>query len=349
MRYRYPLRNLGQFLGRAMSRRLRFGHKPSSPSVQLIRFGQRRKRGFTLPEVIVTMIIASLIMALAFGAFFSISQMINRMELESERRVDLSRAFDFLTAEIRSAQRVNTSETGGTLSNIIASAGLSSLVGGTPVLYLEVPFSTPPTTSCPAEGLNYDRVVYDIRTNPNHWLGPRVISRYGRTPTPEGAIDPCDDPIPNDVLVDNMSDNPPNPLPACDPAKRTGAGGFYACVNDGLVTLALKSKVVDLKTQDIDSKALSRPGFYSLKPVLSGSPSSGQMTLNWTWASTTPGVSFKVYRQDGTDRRELPDSNSTDLQANDPSPKAGVQNCYTVVATLGAYSSEESNRVCHGF
>jgi prepilin-type N-terminal cleavage/methylation domain-containing protein len=349
MRYLHPLKKLANIFTRAMIKRFR--QKPARPSAPFMRAGRRGQRGFSLPEVIVTMIIASLIISLAFGAFFSISQMINRMEVESERRVDLSRAFDFLTAEIRSSQRVNATAAAATtpLASIITGVGLSGIVSGTPVLYLEVPFSSPPTTSCPAGGLSYDRVVYDIRPNPNHWLGPRVITRYGRVPTAEGRIDPCRDPIANDVLVDNMTDNNPSPLPPCPaPGVQTGSGGFYACVTNGLVRLSLQSKVVNLKTQDIDSNALSRPGLYALKPVLTGVSGSGQMSLSWTWPGTT-GVNFKVYRVDGSDRIELPDANLTDLAASDPSPRPGVQNCYTVVATSGGYNSEESNTVCANF
>jgi prepilin-type N-terminal cleavage/methylation domain-containing protein len=327
----------------------------------------RDKQGFTLAEVVVTMVIALLIMSLAFGAFFTISGMINRMEVESERRVDLSRAFDFLTAEIRSAQRVNSTASvsvaplssssssvggagtgaGASMASVLTSAGLNPAnFGSTPVLYLEVPFSTPPTSACPADGLTYDRVVYDIRPNPTHWLGPRVISRYGRVPTSEGAIDPCRSPVANDVLVDNITESNPSPLPTCTTGTQTGAGGFYACVNNGLVQLTLKSKVVDLKTQDIDSKALSRPGLYALKPTLTLVPSTGSAQLSWTWAGTS-GVGFKVYRVAGGDRIEISDSNNTDLSAVDSSPSPSVQNCYTVVATSNGYTSEESNSACY--
>jgi prepilin-type N-terminal cleavage/methylation domain-containing protein len=328
----------------------RFWHK-----AQQIRLFQQSQRGVTLPEVLVAMVISALVISLAFGAFFTLSNMINRVKLESERRIEFTRAFDFMTQEIRAASRVNQTAAGAVntangLTEVLANAGLDLSThlqipaGGTPVLYLEVPFATPPTTACPE---TFDRVVYDIRPNPTQWLGPRVITRYGRIPDSEGKTDPCSPPRPSDILVDSVSETVDTP--SCS-GQLTGSGGFFACVQNGLVQLLLESKVVDAKTIDIDSNALTRPNLSSnLAPVLSGGSTAGGMQLTWTWAgSSPPGLEFRVYRTVANNRAEIVDATPTDLEARDAAPVTG-NNCYNVVAISGGYTSAESNTICVNF
>lgn len=322
---------------------------------QQIRLFQHADKGLTLPEVLVAIVIATLVIALAFSAFITLSNMINRTKLESERRIEFTRAFDFMTQEIRSANRVNQTANlavGGsnTLTNLLTTVGLNPLVtgipaNGEPVLYLEVPFSTPPTAACPAA---FDQVVYDIRPNPIQWLGPRVITRYGRIPDQDGKTSPCSPALASDIMVDSVSEQAD--APACG-GQLTGTGGFFACVENGLVKLQLESKVVDAQTIDIDSSALTRPATnQGLAPTLSGTPILGRMDLTWTWSGSTPtDLEFRVYRTANGVRTEMSDAPATDLTASDPAPVVGHENCYSVTATSGGYTSSESNQVCATF
>jgi Tfp pilus assembly protein PilE len=327
----------------------------------------KQAQGFTLVELLVALLISMIVIAVAAWSFTTITNMIKVSEIEIERRADLSRAFDFITYEIRAAKRVNHTATtiansSITVADVAASSGLSlASLGtyGTLVLYLEIPILDPPPAVCPAGGPNaglpppapadYDQVVYDIRTNLTHWLGPRVITRYGRVPQLDGSINPCSSPVGSDILVDAITDVNPTPTPTCNPPSvLSGSGGFYACVYGGLVNLYLQSQVINLKTQDVDSNALSRPGNNTLAaPVLSKTGTSANpISLNWTWTGSS-GVEFKLYRSLAGGNPNLVYS-GPNLNANNVPliGNPGDQNCFTVIATAGAYTSDESISVC---
>jgi prepilin-type N-terminal cleavage/methylation domain-containing protein len=338
------------------------------PSSRFKSYKVRKKaQGFTLVELLVAMLISVIVIAVAAWSFTTITNMIKVSEIESERRTELSRAFDFMTYEIRAAKRVNHTATtiangsSVTVADVVASSGLNlTNLGsyGTLVLYLEIPTLDRPPAICPAGGPNagspppaptdYDQVVYDIRANLTHWLGPRVITRYGRVPQLDGSINPCSRPVGSDILVDAITDVAPTPTPTCSaPFALSGSGGFYACVYGGLVNLYLRSQVVNLQTQAVDSNALSRPGNNTLAaPGLTGTRQPGdQVRLNWTWTGSI-GIDFRLYRSvAGGDPSQVysgPDLTATVPLAGSP----GDQNCYTVIAIAGAYTSDQSNSVC---
>jgi prepilin-type N-terminal cleavage/methylation domain-containing protein len=327
-----------------------------------------RTQGFTLPELLAAVLISLIVVAIATWGLTTVTTMIKRSEIEIERRIDISRAFDFMSYEIRAAKRVNHTATtiadGSTVSiaDVVTNSGLSlSNLGsyGTLVLYLEVPISESTPAVCPAGGpnaglappspANFDQVIYDIRPNLGHWLGPRVINRYGRVPQLDGTINPCSSPIGSDTLVDAISGDDPAPLPTCNPpATLFGSGGFYACVNGALVNLHLRSKVINLETQDVDSSALSRPGSGNTlaTPELTGTRQPGDlMNLSWTWTGSS-GITFKLYQAIATgypiEVYSGPNLNATINLGG----STGDRNCYTVVATLGTYTSDQSNQIC---
>jgi hypothetical protein len=323
--------------------------------------------GVTLPELLIALAMGFIIIMVLFSSISAVNGMIKRSETETERRIELSRAFDFMTNEIRSAKRVNHTATsavdGGTttLINIVSSSGINlANLGsyGTLVLYLEVPFSSPPPTICPAgtpragsppPASDVDQVVYDIRPNPTTWLGPRVISRYGRIPKTDGTIDPCTNPVGSDILVDSISDLAPSPTPVCSaPASLSGSAGFMACVKGGLVDLYLKSQVINLQTQDVTSKAFSASssGGTLVAPVLSGAAIAGnQMNFSWTWGGSS-SPTYKLYQSvNGGTRSEIYSGAGLTLTSS-LLGTPGSLNCYTVVATVGTYTSAESNTIC---
>jgi hypothetical protein len=322
--------------------------------------------GLTLVELIVAILISSILLIVAGSALINILMVNDKASAKIERRIDLSRAFDFISYEIRTSKRVNSSETkivnGSSISvqDVVASTGLNlASLGsyGTMVLYLEIPTIDNPPAICPVgtdragspppAPTNYDRVIYDIRANPSNWLSPRIISRYGRIPSSDGTIDPCQDPVSSDVLVDSISDQNITPSPNCaSPAVLSGSGGFYACVNGGLVDLYMQSKLGDLKTHNLASKAFSRLSSSNTlaAPVLSGTRNSTNIDLSWTWTGSSD-VTFKVYRVLRGVTTEVysgPNTSLTHLLAGN----SGDANCYTVTASVSSYTSDYSNQLC---
>ncbi|PSB02946.1 prepilin-type cleavage/methylation domain-containing protein [Merismopedia glauca CCAP 1448/3] len=324
--------------------------------------------GMTLVELMVAIIISAMVIIVASSALVNLLTVNQKAAAKIERRIDLSRAFDFMSYEIRTSRRINSSATAvadGTntlIENVVTSTGLNlSDLGsyGTMVLYLEIPIIDNPPTTCPVgsphAGLppptptDYDQVIYDIRPNPSSWLSPRIISRYGRIPRSDGTIDPCEDPVSSDVLVDSISDRDITPTPNCTtPGVLSGGGGFYACVNGGLVDLYMQSKLGDLKTHNLASKAFSRLSTNNTlaAPVLSGTRQTGTNNLNlsWTWTGSN-GVTFKLYRVVAGATTEV--YSGANLSLTDTlAGNSGDANCYSVIATVGSYTSDYSNQVC---
>lgn len=317
--------------------------------------------GLTLVELLVVILISAIVISVAGSSVVAILAANKKAEVRIERRIDLSRAFDFMTNEIRMARSIN--RTGNTVANgitgtvedVVTASGLNPTSFGTIVLYLEIPITSTIPVICPAGGpnaglapptpTNYDRVVYDIRSS-STWLGPRVIARHGRIPRSDGTINPCSNPVANDVLVDSISDTPdPNNGP---PSTCPGAGGFYACVSSSerQVDFYLNSEVAGaVEAHNLTSKAASRLRSPTTL-TLSGTRQSGTNTMNLSWTWTGSGsVTFKLYRRVGggtaTEVYSGPNLNAT----NTLTGNAGEANCYAVTATAGS-GTIASNGVC---
>lgn len=327
---------------------------------------QKPTAGFTLVELLVAALISIIVISMAGFGIVTILAINKKAEAMTERRIDLSRAFDFITNEIRMSRRINRTATtvaNGTTITVddVVTSGLSlSALGshGTIVLYLEIPITSAIPATCPAGGPNagsvpptpadYDRVVYDIRSNTTTWLGPRVINRYGRIPKSDGTIDPCSDPISSDILVDSISDTNISPTPTCNfPAVLSGTKGFYACVNGRQVDVYLQSRVTDTEAHNLTSRAVSRLRSSTTEPVpiLAGTRTSGTNTMNLSWTWTGGSVTFKLYQRAGGVTTEI--YSGSDLSASSTlTGMAGEPNCYTVTATVGSNTSPYSNQVC---
>lgn len=254
---------------------------------------RRASAGFTLIELLVAMSITTIVVTIAGSGLIAIMQNNNKAEAETLRRIELNRALDFIMDEIRTARRINTTTTTTTKAgNAVVASNTAILFSQTStastsfspalgidlnnssardkiVLYLEIPITgnIPPTcptgTDLPNPGKappspsTYDRVVYDIRSSTSTWLNPRTINRYGRIPRIDGTINPCSSPQASEALIDSISDTNINPT-CTSLAVRSGAEGFYACVNGRLVELYLRSKVTASENYDLKSKGFSR-------------------------------------------------------------------------------------------
>lgn len=326
---------------------------------------QWHELGVTLVELLAATIITGLVTSVIGFGVITASQANKKTESVAARRHDLSRAFDFISNEIRMANRINrtnnvVASNSSTLANVVTDAGLNLAdlgAYGTLVLYLEIPINSSIPEVCPADGpnagvappqpANYDRVVYDVRASGQDWLPPNSIFRYGRIPELDGSINPCSDPIASDTLVDAIAtandESPPCPAPGV----LVGSMGFQACVKGTQVDLLMRSNISDVEIHRLSSTATSRLGNTQTVPVLTGTrlPDTDTVDLSWTWSGQTALTTYAVQQVIVTNTSQVYSggnaSTSVALSGN-----SGEQHCYSVTATTGAVTSPESNTVC---
>ena len=320
--------------------------------------------GVTLVELLVATLLTSLVVSIAGFGVIVATQANKRTESIAARRYDLSRAFDFMSNEIRMANRINRTQTmaatdSASMSSMLVNAGLSTANwsnSGTPVLYLEIPITSNLPGVCPAGGPNagsapatYDQVVYDIRPSSQDWLGPNSIHRYGRIPQSDGSLDPCSDPVASDTFVDAIADQS-DETPNCpSPGIPMGQTGFQVCVNGTQVDLFIRSKISDVEIHRLSSTATSRTGSSQQIPVLSGTrqPGTNTVDLTWQWRGAMTGVEFEVSAKKNAAAVKTQIYRGTDLSySTELSGSIGDQHCYTIAAQIGQTTSPESNEIC---
>ncbi|MGR3276160.1 PulJ/GspJ family protein [Acaryochloris marina NIES-2412] len=325
--------------------------------------------GFTLVELLVAAVITSLVVSVAGFGVIAATRANNRTEAIAARRHDLSRAFDFITNEIRMAKRINQSQMikatdASSMSSMLTSAGLKASDWSNPVLYLEIPITSQVPAICPAGGPNagspppqpatYDQVVYDIRPSTQDWLAPNSIQRYGRVPRSDGSIDPCSNPVASDTLVDAIAEQIDTTPTCLAPGVMMGQGGFQACVKGSQVDLMMRSKISDVEIHQLSSRATSRtissqPINSQPIPVLTAAqqPGTNQIELNWQWSGALTGVTFEVNQEVPSTAQKSQIYTGSDIQnLTEMQGSAGEQHCYTVIAKVGQTTSPESNKVC---
>ncbi len=323
-------------------------------------------QGTTLIELLVAASITTVVMTVMFLGIITAMNANKMAEAKTRRNIDLNRAFDYISHEIRHASRINqtvsvAAEGSITVEDVVASSEvtLSSLGSyGTIVLYLEVPISSSIPTICPGGGPNaglpppspttYDPVIYDIRPTPKGWIGPRSIHRYGRIPQINGTINPCSPPVSSDILVDAIADNLTTSPTCSSPGVLAGTEGFHACVDGAQVNLFMETIVAGVETRTIASTSTSRIPNAQPTPVLSGTRQSGTDTIDfsWTWAGISNGITFQLSE---TIEGGAPVVIYTSNMVNTSVPLSGTigqEHCFTVIANIEGYTSPASNQVC---
>jgi prepilin-type N-terminal cleavage/methylation domain-containing protein len=230
--------------------------------------------GFTLIELLVASLLVSVVILVAWTGLLSIMNMTQAAEAQTARQTELNQALDFMTNEIRMARSINASETLSangttvTLENVMTSAGVNpAALGnyGTIGLYLERPTLKDIPAVCPAgpnagnpppAPADFDPVVYDIRPSPGGWLQPRMVARYGRIPSSDGTVNPCNNPVSSDPMVDALSTTMKT-TPTCS-GVLSGDGGFYSCVNAKEVNLFFQSNINNVEAKMVSSAVTSR-------------------------------------------------------------------------------------------
>jgi type II secretory pathway pseudopilin PulG len=232
-------------------------------------------QGFTLIELLVAGILGAVVILVAWSGLISAMSMSQEAQSRSARQAELNKALDFMSNEIRMARSINTSETLSangttiTLQDVVASAGVNlNALGnyGTIGLYLERPTLKDIPAVCPPGGphagnpppapVDFDPIVYDIRPSPNGWLQPRMVARYGRVPAADGSVNPCNDPISSDPMIDALS-TVMKAVPTCS-GVLSGDGGFYSCVTAKEANLFLQSDISNGEIKTVSSAVASR-------------------------------------------------------------------------------------------
>lgn len=262
---------------------------------------QNPSSGFTLIELLVAASITTIVVGLTGFGVVAITSKNKEAKAESERRVELNRALDFIADEVRQAKPISTN----------AAANLSTVAPGfnslnkTPVLTLQIP------------GVS-QRVIYYIESSSSPWLGPKVISRWGpnlgadgnytvanaTNEPPVGCSNPTDCNPRNwtyEPLVDLIIDKTPASPTTCtisswtaNPSVNNGQG-FTACVdpNGRIADIRISGKLNDAYNNSrppliVSTKAFARP----YKPTFTTSSSVGSGAGTGTVTFTQPSTAY---------------------------------------------------------
>jgi type II secretory pathway pseudopilin PulG len=327
-----------------------------------------RSVGFTLIELLVASLLVSVVILVAWTGLLSVMNMTQVAEARSARQMELNRALDFMTNEIRMARFINQSATtkanGSTvpLADVVTSTGLPlSALGsyGDIGLYLERDTNPNIPAKCPAGGPNagfpppspadYDRVVYDIRPSPSGWLSPKILTRYGRVPSSDGTLNPCSNPISGDPMVDALAAT--RTPPTCS-GVLSGNGGFYSCVTDNQADLLFQSAISNVGTRQVTSSVSTRlqslnpspPATLTLK-VNRLKPD--KVSLDWTWFGSGNVSYYEVNsRFNSNDTTIYTGTGTTIPKFKISQVGAGDSICFVVTAHTTSSKTVDSNTVC---
>jgi len=192
--------------------------------------------GFTLTELLIGLVMSTIVVA---GLGWGLMQMLTTTQRETTRvssRNETSRAFGFISDEVKAAQTIEVDMSSGNISTVAPNFTLPT--GGTVRLALQVP------------GVD-ERIIYYVAPPTATWNGPLVIYRWGPGLDANGsyiaATSPSQQRVNNpngwerEALIDGISDV--NQTVDCDndgdgTAESIGYQGFFACVvdddNDGI-------------------------------------------------------------------------------------------------------------------
>lgn len=231
---------------------------------------QKTSNGFTLIELLVAMLITSIVISATGFGVVAITDRNKREKAETERRVELNRALDFIADEVRQAKPIATNAS----ANLTTVASNFSSSSKTPILTLQIPGVSQP-------------VIYYIASSSSPWLGPNVVYRWGPNFNANGTYSNPTAPAnwTYEPLADLIVNTAPSSTPSC-PTNWTlnpssGITGFYACIDPSgkIAEIHLRGKLIDAYGNsrdplEVSSKVTARP--YNPPFTLNtGSSSSG--------------------------------------------------------------------------
>jgi prepilin-type N-terminal cleavage/methylation domain-containing protein len=324
--------------------------------------------GFTLIELLVASLLVSVVILVAWTGLLSVMNMTQAAEARSARQMELNRALDFMTNEIRMARFINQSATakanGSTvpLADVVTSTGLPlAALGsyGDIGLYLERDTSPNIPAICPAGGPNaglpppspadYDRVVYDIRPSPSGWLSPKILTRYGRVPSSDGTLNPCSNPISGDPMVDALAAT--RTPPSCS-GVLSGNGGFYSCVTDNQADLLFQSAIGNVGTKQVSSAVSTRlqslnPSPPSTLTLTIDKIKSDHVKLSWVWSGSGSVSNYEIHSQwNSSDTIIYSGAGTAISKFKIKFANKGDQICFLAKAQTASPTKIDSNQAC---
>ncbi|PSB04043.1 hypothetical protein C7B64_05775 [Merismopedia glauca CCAP 1448/3] len=264
----------------------------------------RSSAGFTLLELVIAASLTLISMTVAGSGLFFLTQNNKVAKSETERRVELNRATDFIADEIRQAQpttSVKPIDTNAS-ANLSTAAPTFNSTGKTPVLVLKIPNVS-------------ERVIYYVAAKPtgSPWFGPNIVYRWGPSLGPNGQYTNATSPASwsdtttlkhGKPLVDSIVNTAPSTTPAC-PSGWTlnppsgSVTGFYACVDSTgkIASFNLRGTQTDAYTTsltpyEVSSKAFARNELTATTTTTTTptfTTSAGEVTINQPSTAT-----FKV-------------------------------------------------------
>jgi prepilin-type N-terminal cleavage/methylation domain-containing protein len=234
--------------------------------------------GFTLIELLVSISIMGVVFALAGTGITYMISSDQKLAAAQGRRTEVSHALDVISYDIRKAENVNgirntpsvanvADAVAASVANTTATDGEGSLGSSwdssfTPVLFLKISIiCNDNATTPPQNKIVHERVIYStkVKAAGDGRVGPNILYRYGRIADEDDNI-PCNyisatntvtvaAPV-NVPISDNIiaATTPPTcvaPTATTPAATSEGANGFYTCVSDNQVSIALFAKLTN--------------------------------------------------------------------------------------------------------
>lgn len=213
---------------------------PFHSPLQLIQH-QHNLKGFTLPELLIAATISLGVVSLGGFGLISILSSSRVANAQNERRIELNRSLEFVSAEVREANTIEKDASAATLPS-----GFTLPADGENVLMLY-----------PDSSSSTPIIYYVASPTDNTWKGPKVVYRWGPQFNDDGTYQNLSTPASwtPEPLIDAIEDT--TTIPTCPGADWTANGtvGFGACVN------AL-GKVAELSHSGVYDKPLQGSGIY---------------------------------------------------------------------------------------
>ena len=208
--------------------------KPHNSFIKTLKYLRKfpSSAGYTLTELLIGASLTSVVVGAAGFGLIQVMNLNKSGNAQVERRMEVNRALDFISDEVRRAESIETDTSDTNLTSV--ASGFSRPSDAKVVLALNIP------------GLD-QRVIYYVRPKPSgsNWAGPNVIYRWGPPINSDGQYTtatwqykPLVDRIDDSVVAATCDDdwlvqpayNPSDGDTSDDPV------GFYACVEpDGKI------------------------------------------------------------------------------------------------------------------
>jgi type II secretory pathway pseudopilin PulG len=198
--------------------------------------------GLTLVELLMAIVLSSVVISVTGFGLLTMMEANRDSEAKTVRRIELNRAIEYISEDIRMANRIEAVPTGSTLPS-----------GATGVFLLTLPDDNPNDTA-----LTPTNIVYFIRASTTTWLPPYTIYRAKNNYS--GGVSIVNlTAVGVNELVDAIA--APSTSPTCSSGTLVGTNGFYACISSDnrTVDLYLYGKLIkSSEILPVNSKVVTR-------------------------------------------------------------------------------------------